>query len=32
MKLIADIGTNPDLIKIDVADVLLHHFLNIIAT
>jgi hypothetical protein len=28
MKLIADIGTNPDLIKIDVADVLLHHFLK----
>ena len=28
MKLIVDIGTNPDLIKIDVADVLLHHFLK----
>lgn len=28
MKLIADIGTNPELIKIDVTDVLLHHFLK----
>jgi len=28
MKLIADIGTNPKLIKIDVTDVLLHHFLK----
>lgn len=28
MKLIADIGTNPELIKIDVADVLLFHFLK----
>lgn len=28
MKVIADIGTNPELIKIDVADILLHHFLK----
>jgi hypothetical protein len=28
MKLIADIGTNPKLIKIDVTDILLHHFLK----
>lgn len=28
MKLIADIGTNPELIKIDVTDVLLFHFLK----
>lgn len=28
MKLIADIGTNPELIKIDVTDALLHHFLK----
>ncbi len=28
MKLIADIGTNPELIKIDVTDILLHHFLK----
>ena len=28
MKVIVDIGTNPNLIKIDVADVLLHHFLK----
>lgn len=28
MKLIADIGTNPELIKVDVTDVLLYHFLK----
>lgn len=28
MKLIADIGTNPELIKIDVTDILLFHFLK----
>ena len=28
MKVIADIGTNPNLIKIDVSDILLHHFLK----
>jgi hypothetical protein len=28
VKLIADIGTNPELIKVDVSDVLLHHFLK----